>query len=441
MKKRRIKKSYKKYHSVYHRARRLNVKRIAICAVAFVCILGLIVYGAVSLIRNNSKDVQVAAGSKNVKVSVSAQENETKTENNKKINYNVKPETVSIIAVGDNLVSDSVLYTAQRNGGGKYDFSSVFEKMKPDFKKADIAIINQETMLGGKKFPYQGFPLFNTPNSMGDAVIDAGFDIVQCASNHSMDTKVEGMQHAIKYWKKHKNEIMMVGLNENEKEYNSIPIYECKGIKFAVLNYAYGLNGFTVPDEYSYIVNLMDKNHWDKVKSDIERAEKEADFTIVLPHWGQEYVQPDPTKEQVKWAKMMTETGADLIIGTHPHVVEKIQWINADNGNKSLCYYSLGNYTSGQQKWETLLGGMATLKVRKDNIGTYIVKKSAGVVPTINHYVWGKAANVVRKQYTYRLTDYSDEMLRSHSIQWYDPVKYSDYKELAKEVFSKWIKK
>ena len=86
MKKRRIKKSYKKYHSVYHRARRLNVKRIAICAVAFVCILGLIVYGAVSLIRNNSKDVQVAAGSKNVKVSVTAQENETKTENNKKIN-------------------------------------------------------------------------------------------------------------------------------------------------------------------------------------------------------------------------------------------------------------------------------------------------------------------------------------------------------------------
>lgn len=85
--------------------------------------------------------------------------------------------------------------------------------------------------------------------------------------------------------------------------------------------------------------------------------------------------------------------------------------------------------------------GMATLKVRKDNSGTYIVKKSAGVVPTINHYVWGKAANVVRKQYTYRLTDYSDEMLRSHSIQWYDPVKYSDYKELAKEVFSKWIKK
>ena len=152
---------------MYHRARRLNVKRIAICAVAFVCILGLIVYGAASLIRNNSKDVQVAAGSKNVKVSVSAQENETKTENNKKINNNVKPETVSIIAVGDNLVSDSVLYTAQRNGGGKYDFSSVFEKMKPDFKKADLAIINQETMLGGKNYLIRDFHCLTLPTQWG----------------------------------------------------------------------------------------------------------------------------------------------------------------------------------------------------------------------------------------------------------------------------------
>lgn len=410
------------------------MKRIVLCAVLLAAVISVATTGIIVLVSNNNKSVEVVQSNVNSKEGESF-EAETKKQKS------IKPIEVSIVAVGDNLVSDSVLATALRNGGGKYDFSSVFEKMKPDFQAADIAIINQETMLGGKKFEYQGYPLFNTPNSMGQAVIDAGFDIVQCASNHSMDTKVEGMQHAIKYWKKHKDKIMMTGLNENEEAYHTIPIYECKGIKFAVLNYTYGLNGFKVPDEYSYIVNLMDDKHWDKVKSDIEKAEEIADFTIVLPHWGQEYVQPEPTQEQKKWAAMMVEAGADLIIGTHPHVCERIKWLKAENGNKALCYYSLGNYTSGQQQWETLLGGMATLTVRKDSKGTRIVKKSAGVVPTINHYVWGLSENVVRQQYTYRLTDYSDAMLRGHSIQWYDPVTYQDYVDLADKVFGKFIKK
>lgn len=426
------KKNYHKYHSVYHRRRRLNIKRIAICVTVLLAVIILSAVGITKLVSNRNESVEVVQNDINLKDGRDSQE-ETKQEE-------IKPTSVSIVAVGDNLVSDSVLATAKRNGGGKYDFSSVFEKMKSDFQEADIAIINQETMLGGDQFEYQGYPMFNTPNAMGKAVIDAGFDIVQCASNHSMDTRVEGMKHAIKFWKKRKNKIMMVGLNENEAEYNSVPIYECKGIKFAVLNYTYGLNGIPLPEEYSYMVNLMDDKHWDKVKSDIKKAEEEADFTIVLPHWGQEYVQPDPTKEQEQWAAMMVEAGADLIIGTHPHVCEKIEWMKATNGNKALCYYSLGNYTSGQQQWETLLGGMATLTVKKDSKGTRIVKKSAGVIPTVNHYVWGLAENIVRQQYTYRLTDYSDAMLQGHSIQWYDPVIYQDYVDLADKVFGKFIK-
>ena len=436
MKKRRryVRKNYNKYHSIYQRRRRLNVKRIVICAAVFVMMIVLAIKGITTLVSSGDKAVEVA------QKNINSSQSKTSDEETKK-QEDIKPVEVSIIAVGDNLVSDSVLATAKRNGGGKYDFSSVFEKMKSDFQSADIAIINQETILGGNKYEYQGYPMFNTPNAMGKAVIDAGFDIVQCASNHSMDTGVDGMKHAIKFWKKHKNEIMMVGLNESEEEYNSVPIYECKGIKFAVLNYTYGLNGITLPEEYAYMVNRIDKEHWDKVKSDVEKAEKEADFTIILPHWGQEYVQPDPTEEQEKWAAMMVEAGADLIIGTHPHVCEKIKWIKAPNGNKALCYYSLGNYTSGQDQWETLLGGMATLTVKKDSKGTRIMKKTAGVVPMVNHYVWGLAADVVRQQYTYRLTDYSDSMLRGHSIQWYDPVSYDDYVDLANNVFGKYIKK
>ncbi len=201
-----IRKNYKKYHSVYHRRRRLNRKRIAVCSVLLTIIAAMVITGVSILISKDNKSVEVVQNNVNPKEGESFKtESETKKQK-------IKPIEVSIIAVGDNLVSDSVLATAKRNGGGKYDFSSVFEKMKSDFKAADIAIINQETMLGGNQFEYQGYPLFNTPDSMGRAVIDAGFDIVQCASNHSLDTKVDGMKHAMKFWKKYKDKIMMVGL-------------------------------------------------------------------------------------------------------------------------------------------------------------------------------------------------------------------------------------
>ena len=424
--------NYSRYHSRYIRRRKLNVKRIALCTVCGFLLISAAIYGITMGINKNKKGgvVEAFAVSENNKKTVSP----TITETTKK----AEKTDVTLVAVGDDLVSDSVLYTAKKSDG-TYDFTSVYEKIKPDIKKADIAILNQETILGGSGFEYQGYPCFNTPDSMGDAIIDAGFDIVQHASNHSYDTGEEGIKHCINYWNKHKKKIMMVGLNKNDKQYNTIPVYECKGIKFAVLNYTYGLNGFSLPEGKGYLVNLLDDSHYNKVKEDIEKAEEIADFTIVLPHWGQEYVQPEPTAEQRNWADMMVRSGADLIIGTHPHVIEKIEWIKAENGNKALCYYSLGNYTSGQQKWKTLLGGMAKLTVRKDEKGVRIVSKKAGVVPIVTHYVWGLSKGVIREQFTYKLTDYSQDILNRHSIQWYEPVNYSDLEQLANDVFGRWI--
>ena len=328
-KRKKAKMNYTRYRSRYIRRKKLNTKRVAICILSICLVITAAVTAGIAGKKKNNNVKEAMATPAYTK-------NETTDNKEKETTKKVKAEKtdVTLIAVGDDLVSDSVLYTAKRSDG-TYDFSSVYEKMKPDFKKADIAIINQETILGGDKFEYKGYPCFNTPDSMGKAIMDAGFNIVQQASNHSYDTGVEGIEHCIKYWKKHKKKVLMVGLNENEEEYNTIPIFKCKGIKFAILNYTYGLNGFKLPEDKGYLVNLLDDAHWDKVKSDIEKAEQIADFTIVLPHWGQEYVQPDPIPEQEKWAKMMVEAGADLIIGTHPHVVEKIQWIKSDNGNSA----------------------------------------------------------------------------------------------------------
>lgn len=336
---------------------------------------------------------------------------------------------VSFLAVGDNLVSDSVTHCGLQSDGS-YEFSELFEELKPDIQAADLAVINQETILGGPDFEYTGYPNFNNPFEVGDAVIDAGFDLALCATNHSYDMGVQGIKNSLKYWKKHP-EITMIGMNKNAKQQNKINIIEKNNIKIAVLNYTYGLNGYSLPEGQEYLVNLIEE---EKIKSDLQRAEEMADFTIVFPHWGVEYVH-EPNEEQRELAMMMVENGADLIVGTHPHVLETIEWVKADNGNKALCYYSLGNYTSSQDKTSTMLGGMAKLTIAKKGNKVWI-KKGAGIVPIVTHYIWGEG----RITKTYRINEYTEALAAVHSIH----TVTSDFSieklnEIAETVVGDWI--
>lgn len=336
---------------------------------------------------------------------------------------------VDIVAVGDNLISDSVVHCGLESDGS-YEFSELFEELKGDFEEADLAIINQETILGGPDFAYTGYPNFNSPYEIGDAIIDAGFDVVLHATNHTYDMGVQGIENCMAYWKK-QPEVTMIGMNSSEEKKNEITVVEKNNIKFAILNYTYSLNGYVLPEGQEYLTNLIDE---DKIKSDLEKAEDLADFTIVFPHWGVEYVH-EPNEEQKTLAKMMVENGADLIIGTHPHVLETIEWIEADNGNKALCYYSLGNYTSSQDKTSTMLGGMAKLTIAKQGEDIYI-KDGAGIVPIVTHYIWGAG----RLTKTYRLTEYTKELAAVHSIHSVTgDFSVSKLNEIAEEVVGEWI--
>lgn len=336
---------------------------------------------------------------------------------------------VDFLAVGDNLVSDSVTHCGLQSDGS-YEFSELFEELKPDIQSADFAVINQETILGGPDFPYTGYPNFNNPYEIGDAVIDAGFDLALCATNHSYDMGVKGIKNSLSYWKKH-SEIATIGMNKNKKQYDKITVIEKNNIKMAVLNYTYGLNGYILPEGQEYLVNLIDE---EKIKSDLQRAEEMADITIVFPHWGVEYVH-EPNDEQKALAMMMVENGADLIVGTHPHVLQTIEWIKADNGNKALCYYSLGNYTSSQDKTFTMLGGMAKLTIAKKGEKVWI-KKNAGVVPIVTHYIWGEG----RITKTYRLTEYTESLAAVHSIHSVtSDFSIENMKEIAENVVGNWI--
>lgn len=356
--------------------------------------------------------------------------NDRKIIDNKQVKNNESNNNVvRIIAVGDNLIHNSVLKSGRINDS-TYNFNRLFEVMKNDFQEADIAIINQETILGGTFRPYDGYPNFNSPFELGDAIIEAGFDVVLQASNHTLDIGTQGVYNCIEYWKKHKG-ITFLGINESQEERDNIKIIERNGIKFALLNYTYGLNGHILPKNEPHLINLIDTA---LIIKDLHKAEQIADFTIVFPHWGEEYVYK-PNKNQRFLSQLMTKNGADLIIGTHSHVLQSIEWIECDNGNKALCFYSLGNYTSGQLAAPRVLGGMAQITIACENDSVYIAE--AGIVPTVTHYEWVKGTSMHK---TYRLSEYTSKLEKRHSLNYYDSTfSIKNLQQLADQIIGDWI--
>ena len=223
---------------------------------------------------------------------------------------------VTLCAVGDNLIHNTLI-DAGKQEDGSYDYTSLYQNIAPVIQKYDVSVIDQETVLGGSDFEYTGYPVFNSPQEIGDAARNAGFDVFNCANNHIMDKGSQGIMNEIEYFKKHKD-VVYLGINEDEKSYNTIKYYVKNNITFALLNYTYGTNGIDLPSDKPWIVNMMDK---DKVTKDIKEARANADVVIVFPHWGTEnsFGISDYQKE---YTDLFSKLGVDIVIGCHPHVIE-----------------------------------------------------------------------------------------------------------------------
>ncbi|MBE5922468.1 MAG: CapA family protein [Lachnospiraceae bacterium] len=319
---------------------------------------------------------------------------------------------VTLVAVGD-VLSHSPLLTMAKQADGTYDFTNYFSVMEDTFQAADIAIANQETIFGDPTNGYTTYPCFNTPETLGDALVNAGFDVITHATNHTRDAGVDGIEYCLAYWQTNHPQTTVLGIHDSQEASDTITVYEKNGITFAMLNYTYGLNGFTIPSEKSYLVDLMTEDTKEEVLADIKKAEELADFTIVFPHWGTENLVGAYTDEQRTWAEAFTDAGADLIIGTHPHVLEPVEWIETAAGNKSLCYYSLGNYISNQQDKANNIGGMAKVVIRKQGNVTEIVADESGCVPLINHNDKTGSKSLIR---VYPINDYTQELLDKHCV-------------------------
>ena len=278
--------------------------------------------------------------------------------------------TVTLAMVGDVLLHTPVEESCQAEDGS-YDFSSLFANVKDEVQAADIAIVNQEVIIGGEELGVSGYPSFNAPYEVADALAETGFDVILHGTNHAMDQGKKGITNCLSNWEKKYPDIKILGINKSQDAQDSITVLEQNGIKIAVLNYTYGLNGIALPSDMPYAVNLLDE---EKVKADIASAKEQSDFVIVCPHWGTEYsLQPDSM--QKKWTKIFAESGADLVLGTHPHVIEPIEWVEDETtGHQMLVYYSLGNFvnwtsSSGDGIANRMLGGMAEITVVFDEAG------------------------------------------------------------------------
>nr|WP_321453365.1 CapA family protein [uncultured Carboxylicivirga sp.] len=273
-------------------------------------------------------------------------------------------QKIQLLFLGDVMGHDSQINSARIDSTGKYDYRSCFQYIKDDIKSADIAIANLEVTLAGP--PHKGYPQFSSPDTLADALVDAGIDALVMANNHCVDRRRKGLERTIKILDQKNIPHTGVFKDSLDRVDHNPLIMEKKGFRLAILNYTYGTNGIKVTPPN--IVNHIDTTLMAK---DITTANSmNVDKVIVFLHWGWEY-NLSPNAEQKKITRFLWNKGIDIVIGSHPHVVQPMQWITTENQNK-LVVYSLGNFISNQRDAPRDGGAMAMVELTKDGDSTYV---------------------------------------------------------------------
>lgn len=268
-----------------------------------------------------------------------------------------KEETeVSFVVFGDNLIHEPIYRYGLRQ---EETFDFLFENMKDVIAESDVAVINQETPLVDKPGQYGGYPRFGTPEQVGQAIVDAGFDVVTCATNHALDRGGDGVCFTKEFFTS--RGVICLGIETaNEADGSPYEIIIRNGTRFALFNYTYGTNGIRIPEVNPDMVHLLYDE--ERVRQEIKEAEEEADFVIVFVHWGTEYAK-QPDEFQQKWTQVFLDSKVDVVVGTHPHVLQPYEMLQDDTGHEMLIYYSIGNYISAQDEESCVKGGMAEFTV------------------------------------------------------------------------------
>lgn len=317
-----------------------------------------------------------------------------------------KETRLSFVAVGDNIIHSAIMEDAKNHAGDgeEYSFQYIYDHVRDEISAADVAFVNQETLLGGKNLGYYGYPNFNGPQEAGDALVDAGFDIVCIATNHMCDMNEAGLAGTLDYWEK--QPVTLIGGYRNAEDYERIRVLEKNGVKIALLAYTYDpytTNGMKLPSSSELITPIYNE---DVIRRQVAAAKEVGDIVIVNMHWGQDS-SFTVNAEQKKYAQILADCGVDVVIGEHPHVLQPMQWMDGKDGHKMLLTYSIGNFLSTMYNDYFMVGGMLSFDIVKNQDGTHV--ENPLLIPTVTYYDVNRANLSI-----YFLDEFTSELASSH---------------------------
>lgn len=340
-------------------------------------------------------------------------------------------EVVSFYAVGDNLIHQAIINYAHQEDD-TFDFKPIYENLADKIDEVDLAFINQESLVGGDDLGFSGYPSFNTPSDMIPNLIDLGFDIVIGSNNHTLDKGTSGVYNTIELWEEYEEDVLFTGIFNSQEHRDTIPVVEKNGMTFALLTYTYATNGL-VPAE-PYFVNYFDR---DLITDDVARAQEMSDFIIVSAHWGDEHAFA-PNAMQLEYAQLFADLGVDLVVGTHSHTIQPLEWLEGESGNDTLVIYSLGNLVAATISDINLLGGSVSLDFVKDEEQNEMYIENVQFEPNVIHYTLDIEGDIDSRSNfkIYPLANYSAELASEHALTGYEDniISLENYQNMVDEV-------
>lgn len=320
---------------------------------------------------------------------------------------------VRFSASGDNLIHAPIYKQAARRATPEegYRFDECYQHLLPLYREQDVNWINQETLCTRELEP-STYPCFSTPGQCAEALYRAGVRVFSLANNHTYDKGSAGIAATLRFWGSMPPDVVTTGLWQGESDYGRLPLHTVNGITIAYLSYTDHTNG--IPQNEKMSAHVLYTSQTDRIRQQVEAAAQAADFVVVGVHWGVENSHTI-SEAQRTLAQQLADWGADLILGTHPHVLQDAQWLTAADGRPAFVAYSLGNLISTQSKPDQLIGAILTVELEK------VVQPDGRVElslhhpllhPIVTHYDPGKS-NV--RSYLY--PDYTAELARGHGVR------------------------
>lgn len=343
----------------------------------FALLLALLTVLLVSCGASKQEKKPSEAGRSDVTASGAANYVPAQTEPPKEIVH----KKITFAAAGDNIIYQAGFTDAKNraDGGREYDFRPNYDHIRSMIESADLAFVNQETLMAGADYGYSDYPHFNSPQQLLYDLDEVGFDIVSMANNHMLDMGTSGIEDCIAFYKGYDG-VQMIGGYESEEDFYTPRVVECDGIKIAFVAFTYATNGLSLKEGSDVYIPYIDD---EAIEKSIALAKEQADLVFVSCHWGIEN-DFDPSDDQKHTAQLIADCGADVIIGHHPHVIQPVEWLDGKDGNKTLCIYSLGDFMAVMMRASNMLGAIVTFDIAQD--GDEFSIQNPVFNPTVFHF-------------------------------------------------------